>query len=231
MTPRGGREPTPRAGAVTTALEAIRELIRQRELLPGEPIRQQEMAERLGLSRVPVREALHALQTEGIVHHRPNQGYFVAKFSADQLEQIYLMRRVLEQALLARITWPTRDQLAELTAMNDLVRRAAEQGEVGLVVDMNRRFHEAIFALASLDTVQQEIRRLWDMSESYRALYLYGPSRLRIAAEHQVMIESLRTHDLAGLLTVADRHRSAAEEEIAAMLGGRVATSLEQPVA
>jgi DNA-binding GntR family transcriptional regulator len=211
----------PAAGAVATALGAIRDLIRRRELLPGEPVRQQDMAKRLGMSRVPVREALKALQTEGIVRHSPNQGYFVAKFSSAELDQIYLMRRVLETALLQHLDWPDEEVLAAISEINDGLARAAHSGEVALVVQLNREFHEAVFSLSPLKTVHREVARLWEMSDSYRALYLYGPARERIAAEHQAMLDALAARDLDALIAATDRHRGVAQEEVAAMLGGR----------
>lgn len=207
-------------GAVATVVEAIRGMIRRRELMPGEPVRQQDMAERLGVSRVPVREALNALEKEGLLRHRPNQGYFVAKFSAAQLDQIYLMRRVLETALLEHMRWPDEQEIAAIAAVNEELRRAAEAGDVALMVALNRRFHEAIFALSPLDTVRQEIARLWEMSESYRAFYLAGPSRRRTAVEHDEIIEALRRQDFGPLIELLDRHRSEAQEEVGALLGG-----------
>jgi DNA-binding GntR family transcriptional regulator len=179
------------------------------------------MAKRLGMSRVPVREALKALQTEGIVSHSPNQGYFVAKFSAAELDQIYLMRRVLETALLQHLVWPDAERLAAISDVNERMGRAAAAGEVAVVVQLNREFHEAMFGLSPLKTVHREVRRLWEMSDSYRALYLYGPARERIAAEHQAMLDALAAHDLDALIAATDRHRGVAQEEVAAMLGGR----------
>jgi DNA-binding GntR family transcriptional regulator len=99
--------------------------------------------------------------------------------------------------------------------------RAAAAGEVAVVVQLNREFHEAMFGLSPLKTVHREVRRLWEMSDSYRALYLYGPARERIAAEHQAMLDALAAHDLDALIAATDRHRGVAQEEVAAMLGGR----------
>lgn len=221
---------TPRAGAVGAAIEGIRQMIRNRELLPGEPVRQQDMAERLGVSRVPVREALHTLHTEGLLRHQPNQGYFVAKFSADQMNQIYLMRRLLETLLLQHLSWPGEEQLAAITAINDQLARAAEEGALAEVARLNRRFHEAIFSLSPLETVRQEISRLWELSDSYRAFYLAGPSRLRTAREHEEMIGALRQRDLDRLLETLDRHRLSAQEEVTALLGGPLTLPVEGAV-
>jgi DNA-binding GntR family transcriptional regulator len=204
--------------AVATAVEAIRMMIRQGELPPGGQVRQQDMAERLDMSRVPIREALHTLKTEGLLRHDPNRGYSVARFNADQLRQVYLMRGLLERALLEHLAWPDEAQLAEITAINAELARAAQTGEVAELAVLNRQFHQAIFKLSPLELVHDEINRLWEMSDSYRAFYLAGPSRYRTVTEHQVMIDALRRHDLEGLLDTMDRHRTEAQEEVSAML-------------
>jgi DNA-binding GntR family transcriptional regulator len=207
------------SGAVATAADAIRDMIRRRELLPGEQVRQQEMAERLEMSRVPIREALHALEKERLLHHWPNRGYFVAKLSTRQLEQIYLMRRLLETALLEQLVWPDEDQLKAITAINKELAKAAEAGDVSRVAVLNRSFHEAIFRLSPLETVHQEVNRLWEMSDSYRAFYLAGPSRHQTATEHDEIIDALRRHDLGKLVKALNRHRRRALDEVGTMIG------------
>jgi DNA-binding GntR family transcriptional regulator len=213
-------KPQPKRGTVAAAADAIRMLIRSHQLLPGEPIRQSDMAERLGVSRGPVREALESLRNDGIVRHTLNQGYFVAKISPDELDQIVLMLRVLERALLEHLEWPDEKQLAAIAAINDELSRAAEENRLPMVVQLNRDFHEAIFALAPLTVVHTEIRRLWDLSDSYRALYFMGPPRLSIANEHEAILEALARRDLDGLLVAADEHRRIGHHTVMRMLGG-----------
>jgi DNA-binding GntR family transcriptional regulator len=206
-------------GAVAAATHEIREMIRRRELLPGEPVRQQDIAERLEVSRVPIREALHALEKEGLLSHERNRGYFVAKFSADQLDQIYLMRRLFETALMKHLVWPDEQQLSEIAAINAELDEAAEAGEVVKVARLNRQFHEAIFVLSPLATVHQEVNRLWGMSDPYRAFFLAGPSRRDIAMEHEEIIDALRRRDVKELVDALDRHRAKAQDEVTTMLG------------
>lgn len=198
----------------------IRRLIRDRQLLPGEPIRQQEMAERVGTSRVPVREALRVLQTEGILQHTHHKGYVVAKFSANELNQIYLMRHLLETALLREIEWPDADRLAVITELNRKIAAAADDGDVTSMVELNRHFHDMIFGSSRLQLLHREVRRLWSISDSYRALYLYGRSaRAKIADEHETILARLRAHDLEGLLAALDAHREQAQTDVVALLG------------
>lgn len=206
-------------GAAAAAAESIRDMIRRRVLLPGEPVRQQDMAERLEVSRVPIREALNSLEKEGLLKHARNRGYFVAKLSAGQLAQIYLMRQLLETALIKQLVWPDEEQLNAIIAINTELAEAAETGQLGRVAVLNRAFHEAIFQLASLDIVHREVGRLWEMSDSYRAFYLAGPSRHHTAAEHEGIIDALRRHDLDALIDRLDRHRRRALDEVGTLLG------------
>src|SRR5262245_28987329 len=100
------------------AVLALRELVHDGVLLPGQPIRQAAIAEQLGISRVPVREALKNLEAEGLVEPSPSGGFVVARLSADELSQIYLMRRLLETELLRRITSVPEAELGALTELN-----------------------------------------------------------------------------------------------------------------
>ena len=205
--------------AVAAAAESIRDMIRRRELLPGEPVRQQDMAERLEVSRVPVREALNSLEREGLLRHERNRGYFVAKLSAAQLAQIYLMRQLLETALVRQLAWPDEEQLDAIAAVNARLAEAAETGQLSQVALLNREFHQAIFGLSPLETVHREVDRLWDMSDSYRAFYLAGPSRHHTAAEHDGIIDALRRRDLDTLIYRLDQHRQRAVDEVGMMIG------------
>src|SRR2546425_4163470 len=216
----GTEDVTRTAGAAEAAAESIRDMIRRRELLPGEPVRQQDMAERLEVSRVPIREALNSLEKEGLLRHERNRGYFVAKLSAGQLGQIYLMRELLETALMREIVWPDEGQLDAIAAINAELAKAAENEQPGRVAVLNRDFHEAIFKLSPLDLIHIEVNRLWQMSDSYRAFYLAGPSRHHTAAEHEGIIEALRERDLELLIERLDQHRGRARNEVGTMLGG-----------
>jgi DNA-binding GntR family transcriptional regulator len=131
------------------------------------------------------------------------------------------MRRLLETALLEGLAWPERERLREITAINDELAAAAKAGDVERVVVLNRRFHDAIFALSPLRAVRREVDRLWALSDPYRALYLYGRSaRERVVAEHRSMLDALERRDRKALLKAVDTHRTVAREEVSAMLGG-----------
>ncbi|WP_416382091.1 GntR family transcriptional regulator [Nocardia higoensis] len=205
-------------GRVVAELER---LIVSGELLPGQPIRQVLMAERLGVSRLPIREALRHLTAEGLVQHEHNVGYTVARLQQSDFDQIYLMRAALEPELLRSLPTFSEAALAEVSALGDRVARAAEEGDVLAMRLHNNAFHFAIFERSPLNLVVAEVRRLWTLAMPYHAAYLYDPAaRERVVSEHDQMIEALARHDNERLVALMDEHRRGGETSTGIMLRG-----------
>jgi DNA-binding GntR family transcriptional regulator len=193
---------------------ALREMVRDGVLLPGQQIRQGAIAEQLGISRVPVREALKALQANGLVEQSPTGGFVVARLSAEELSQVYLMRGLLETELLRRVTGVTEQDLAALTDLNRRMADLVEQPTRELS-GLNESFHFQMFALSGLDHVVAEVARLWHRSEPYRLVYsAERDARARIVAEHDRMIDALRAGDPALLARLMDEHRHTSERDV-----------------
>lgn len=212
-------------GATQLTLQAadqIRDLIVRRILLPGEKIRQVELANRVGVSRSPLREALRTLESEGIVSYEVNRGYVVSRLDRHDMEQIYRMRALLEQELLRTIVRPDARMLRAIVKHNDEMVHAINAGNVSAMLEANRNFHFTIFELSPLDLFRREVRRLWQLSEGYRATYLWLPeTRARIVSEHAAMIAVLREFDPDRLVELSAQHRSASEDVVVGLLGGR----------
>ena len=201
------------------ATEALREMILRRQLAPGTQIRQVELAERLGLSRSPLRQALSALETEGLVTHEQQRGYFVTRMSADHLSQVYRMRELLETELLRTVRQPEPEELAALAARNAAVQAALDDGSVTAMLVANRAFHFDLFELSPLGAIRADVERLWNASEPYRATYLWLPAtRRRIVREHAQMLDALARSDRARLVQIANRHRDAARAVVTDLL-------------
>jgi DNA-binding GntR family transcriptional regulator len=205
--------------ATARAVRILRDMVISRRLGPGQQLRQDGLAEEMGLSRSPLREALRTLETEGLLVHQPNQGYFVVRLRAADLQQIYLMRRLLEAELLGAARRPSPSELDLLRDENRRIETLVADGNLTQVLRANRRFHFGIFALSPLELVTRQVERLWHLSESYRTAYLWQPAaQARIIAEHSSMLTALAHGDTATLIRVADRHRSAAEASVIALL-------------
>ena len=205
--------------ATHRAIEGVRDLIMEHKMLPGQQIRQEELATQLALGLSPLREALRALEAEGLLVHSANHGYFVVRLSAPEMQQVYLMRRVIEAEVLRRLDHVTEADVAELRELNESLRQAIESESISLMLAENRRFHFKIFSMSGMSLAQNYLEQLWHLSESYRATYLWLPeTRARILAEHELMISQIEAGDFEGLVEAANQHRSRAEERVADLL-------------
>jgi len=192
------------------AAAQIRGLIIDRVLLPGEKILQVELAERIGVSRSPLREALRTLESEGVVAYEINRGYVVARLGDDDLAQLYRMRALLEDELLRTVRRPDPAVLAELRELNDKMMVSIDERDVAAVLRYNREFHFAIFDLSPLGQIRKEVGRLWQMSDIYSAAWWrrQPEAKKRIGAEHKAIISALRKFDLDKLVEICATHRT-----------------------
>jgi DNA-binding GntR family transcriptional regulator len=206
------------ASLAERAIIAVRELIHDGHLLPGQPIRQAAIAEQLGMSRVPVREALQNLQAEGLVQASVTGGFVVTRLSSTELAQFYLMRRLLETELLRHIESVPASELDRLTELNRQMTGLVDAPSRSLRA-LNREFHFRIFQLAGLEHVVTEVGRLWDRTIPYRTVYSTERSaRVRIVDEHQRLIDALTRGELDELITVMDSHRQASQVAVIQVL-------------
>jgi DNA-binding GntR family transcriptional regulator len=206
--------------AVDPLVDALYSLIRTGELSPGERVDQRAVSERLNVSRTPLREALRALASDGILTRTPNAGYAVTKLSAADLLQYYSMRAFLEAEVLRTIQWPSEEQLQELRDLNDVCRQTAEGGDLEGLIAANRAFHLRMFALSPMKILIGEIERVWRVSEPYRALHLSNAERRKyVAPDHDAMIEAIQRRDTDGLIDLMDKHRSVSRNSLQEMFG------------
>ncbi|MGW6332956.1 GntR family transcriptional regulator [Nocardia rhamnosiphila] len=201
--------------------DALCTLIRTGELSPGERVDQRAISERLNVSRTPLREALRALESDGILTRVPNAGYAVAKLSATDLLQCYSMRTLLETEVLRSIDWPDSDGLAKLKALNEECRAAARADDIEGLIEANRAFHFLTFSWSPLTMFVNEIGRIWRLSDPYRALHYQSNSerRKRAVVDHDAMIAAIEAGDAGELVALMDRHRSGSRTMLQNMLG------------
>jgi DNA-binding GntR family transcriptional regulator len=210
--------------SVAGVLERLRELIITRQLLPGEQIRQVEMASNLGISRVPLREALRVLTTEGLLTHRPHQGYRVAKMSREDLEQIHALLEFLETELIRTVRWPGDEEILQLRALNNEMAAAATAGDVAAVNRLNRELHTSIFRLSPLELYLAEAERFWTLAEPYRLLHVASTDPAIAIEQHEQLIDALAARDRALSLRVLAQHRRETQAAALGVLGRAGAT-------
>jgi DNA-binding GntR family transcriptional regulator len=191
------------------AAEKLRGLIAEQTLLPGEKIRQVEIAQRLGVSRSPLREALRTLESEGVVTYETNRGYVVTKLGMHDLAQIYRLRALIEDELLRSIGTPTPEVIAEAEHWVDELAAGVEAGDSAQMIRAHREFQVAIFALSDRALFRRELARLWNQSIAYRATHRWPPATMaRIVKGHRQAVEALRDNDRKRLMSIYARLRT-----------------------
>jgi DNA-binding GntR family transcriptional regulator len=198
--------PLPREDAsfADQALGRLREEIVSGELAPGARVHLSEAAERLGMSIVPVREALRSLVAEGLVLSLPQRGYRVAPTSNEDLSDVYRLRLVLDPMATAlavpRLTGADR---RDLTGAMTALERAYATGDRALHRDAHRRFHFGIYDACGSPWLIRFLDLLW--VASYRYQRLSAPRRGTLTdrgAEHRRILDACLEGDgeLAALL-------------------------------
>lgn len=212
------------SGPATTqqhALDWLRREIVGGGLRPGQRVVQEDVAERIGVSVAPVREALRVLEQEGQLTYLPRRGYLVTELRLADLEEIYALRALLEDRL-ARAAVPLLDDdaLARIVLAARECVDAATAGDVGTELAANRRFHFAILEAPDQPHALRLIRLLWDSTEPYRALYYNSPAERRRATDaHDRIIAAIRAGDSDLLVAELDAHRERALSVLRGVLG------------
>jgi DNA-binding GntR family transcriptional regulator len=194
------------------ALLSLKTLIINGALNPGEQIRQTEMAEQLNVSRVPLREAMNVLADQGLLFHRPHQGYFVIKRAPEERAQIRRMLHLLENELMRTIRWPEDSMLNTLRTLNEEMRDCVNRVDIKRLIEINRLFHFHIFSLSPNHIILEEVRRLWSMIEPVMwNKYASAEDREQTLLEHERLIAALAARDRNRCAAELEHHRYSKE--------------------
>ena len=206
-----GRVTTTLDGAHRTATGRVAEVLRndilQGRIPPGARIRQEELAARLGVSRVPVREALRVLEADGLVTLVANTGAWVAHLSLIECEEIYQIRERVEPLLL-RYAAPRLGE-DELRRLEDLSMQMEASTDLEQFLRLDREFHLLSYSTADTVVLSELVHRLWNTTQHYRRAFsgtLDSRSQRVVHDEHHMITAALRDGDVAGAEHVLEGH-------------------------
>ncbi|TFV74365.1 GntR family transcriptional regulator [Blastococcus sp. CT_GayMR19] len=192
-------------------LHALRELILGGQLVPGARLGEVELADRLGVSRTPVREALSRLAAEGIVEIQPNRGARVATWSVAELEGVFDLRSTIEPQLTAYAV--PNAAPADVAELDDLAHRMADVGSPGphqdldALVPLNRAFHDRLVTLADHPTLATALAGAIHPPIVLRNFHAYDEASLRRSLAHHVeIVAALRAGDATWARAVMTAH-------------------------
>ena len=194
--------------------DELRSMIARGTLSPGMRLGQTDLATQFDASRVPVREALKLLSSEGLVEHDPNRGFFVTRLSRDEAEQLFTLRTLVEEELMKTIAWPDDVGIAELIRSNERLEDLLDKGDRQAWWIEHRAFHASIFDLSPQKIIMREAMRLWALTDRYRALLPLPrrPSEERKVVNKNDLIEALRAQDRAQLIASRRERRETFEQ-------------------
>jgi DNA-binding GntR family transcriptional regulator len=175
----------------------LRHAILSGEIGPGEWIRQEELAERLGSSRLPVREALRILEAEGLTEHERHRGARVPSLSMHEVDVIYRMREQLEQLAIGESIPHLTD--ADLGRMEEIQARIEQGTDVATFLELDREFHLRSYTGCRIEQLTGTVTRLWNATAHYRRTFmtLTGPGRQWVVnAEHRLLLDAITRRDV-----------------------------------
>jgi DNA-binding GntR family transcriptional regulator len=193
------------ASATDHVLDALRGAILAGELPAGDTLRQEDLAERLGVSRMPVREAIRRLHGEGLVEVLPSRRVRVAALSRDEIEDIYDMRAALEP-LAVRLAVPrlTRAMLRDAAYALEAADDEQEAETFGV---RNAAFHLSLMSACERPRLLAGIASLLDLSDRYqRAALPAGEHNALVRAEHAALLEAARAGDADTAARLTEEH-------------------------
>lgn len=193
--------------------EAIREAIINGDLKQGERLMETQLADEMGVSRTPVREAIRKLELEGFVVMIPRKGAYVAGLSLKDIVDVFEIRAALE-ALAGSLAAErmTDDELEELERLLVRIGECAERKDVEQFVELDTQFHDILFQASRNARLSQMINNLRDQIQRFRTTSLAYPGRLKYAFdEHKKIVEALSERNSELVAILAKDHIESAE--------------------
>ena len=211
---------------------ALRERILRGDYPEGEPLRQDALADELGVSRIPVREALRQLEAEGLVTFNPHRGAVVSSLSLDEIDELFELRAEIECDLLRRaIPQMSAEQLERATEVLDEFQDALHAGEATRWGPLNWHFHAALYAPAKRNFTMGVLQKLHQHSDRYfRMQVLLAHGGARANEEHREIIAAVAGKDIASACQLMRAHILGAGSSLLVFLQQQRSGSLKEAV-
>jgi DNA-binding GntR family transcriptional regulator len=199
------------------------------QLKPGERLLEVQLAEEMGVSRTPVREAIRRLELEGFVVMVPRKGAYVAGLSVNDVESVYEIRSALE-TLAVRLA-AQRMEEDDFDQLNDLEKQMEQTWQEGNNenwVLLDARFHELLYKFSRNDRLVQMMGNIMEQLSRYRIISLANADvRHNSLLEHQELIDALRRRDSEAAEKAAAKHIENTKLSLIDMLQAKFAASEE----
>jgi DNA-binding GntR family transcriptional regulator len=206
----------PRETVASATLKAVRELILHGELKAGEPVRQEWLSDRLGVSRIPVREALRQLEAEGLVTFTPHKGAVVPRLSLEEIGELFELRALIEVDVLRRaVPRLAETDLARARTALQRFGAAFRKGDVSAWGKLNWAFHSALYAPANRPRSLAVLENLNRHADRYaRMTLVLTHGREQAEREHEALLAHCTKRDTRGACALLRTHILGAGERL-----------------
>lgn len=170
----------------------LRQAILKGEIAPGSRLVQEDIAKSLGVSRMPVREALKELEMEGLVINEPHRGAVVKSFNVEEIEEIYALRSYFEKIAVEKSVPMIGEK--DMESLEALVTKMEESGEIGEFANFNIEFHKQIMKNCPWKRLLFFIENLWNGFPK-QAPHILLDQRNKYNQEHRHILEAIKKGD------------------------------------
>lgn len=192
------------------AYDALRIKILNNELKPAKYFLESDLANLLGISRTPLKEALVKLENEGLIKIQPRHGISVLPLSADDMEEVYQIITGLECEAVSIIAEKGLSiaELAELEKSGKSMERALKQDDLKSWAESDEHFHRLLLEFCGNARLKQTVLNLWDLSHRARYFTLQLREKpIGSTEDHQRVIEAIKRQDVAEAVSIHRQHR------------------------
>ncbi|MCO5065229.1 MAG: GntR family transcriptional regulator [Rhizobiaceae bacterium] len=200
--------------------DRLRAEILSGKLPAGARLTTASLVERFGVSQMPIREALQALEGEGLIEIAPHRGAAVLPLDVSRVRNIYDLRGALE-ALLIKLALPNLSNraMAQAAAIHDQMKAEMGNGDHANLFSLNQQFHHLLYRHAENSEAFDIYNRYASLLGTLRETYGFTKERVaRMMDEHQEILESLRTQDEQRLTALIERHCEGAKLDMLALM-------------
>jgi DNA-binding GntR family transcriptional regulator len=198
----------------------LREMILTGALAGGTQIEERQLAEEMGVSRTPLREAIGQLSNEGIIEYRPYRGNYVRTFTAKQVNDLYQVRMALE-SLAMRLAIPklSQEHIHKIRLILDDVQRALERNDMDGYNEADGRFHKAILDITGNDTLKEALGRLAAQIQMVRVIANQDHDVVESTArERPLILAALEARDADEAARLMEAHIDGVRRAVIAQL-------------
>ncbi|MEW6666730.1 MAG: GntR family transcriptional regulator [Thermodesulfobacteriota bacterium] len=203
-----------------TVCETLRQAILEREIQPAEQINIRKLAEKLGVSTMPIREALRELEAEGLITFSSNKRILATRLSVEDLREIYSIRIPLEGIAIERcFEHENKQYLARLEELHRRMKRVKVTGAEWF--NINRSFHMTLHEMAGSPRLFSILQGLWNSTGPYLRIFSDNKKAVNLAnREHALLLDALRTGNRPQAKKVLRNHLQNGLKSVSAMLEG-----------